>query len=76
VKEVTQTNEKPVLDQALERLTEEVRDGLRHGHFELTVVGEIVKGKKRGLTIKAGKSHRFTIPEEAIESPNQNCSDP
>ena len=67
MKEVIQTNEKPVLDQALERLTGEVRDGLRHGHFELTIIGEIVKGKKRGLTIKAGKSHRFTIPEEEIE---------
>jgi hypothetical protein len=26
-----------------------------------------VKGGKRGLTIKAGKNHRFTIPEEEIE---------
>jgi hypothetical protein len=67
VNELIPTNDKPVLDQALERLTREVRDGLRHGHFELTIVGEIVKGRKRGLTIKAGKSHRFTIPEEEIE---------
>jgi hypothetical protein len=58
---------KPALEQAMERLTREVCDGLRHGHFELTIVGEIVKGKKRGLIIKAGKSHRFTIPEEEIE---------
>ena len=65
--EVIPTNEKSVFDQVLERLTREVRDGLRHGHFELTIVGEIVKGRKRGLTIKAGKSHRFTIPEEEIE---------
>ncbi len=60
-------NNKPALDQALERLTREVRDGLRHGFFELTVACEIVKGGKRGLTIKAGKNHRFTIPEEEIE---------
>ena len=66
--EVIPTNSnKPVLGQAMERLAREVRDGLRHGHFELTVVGEIVKGRKRGLTIKAGKSHRFTIPAEEIE---------
>ncbi len=61
------TNNKSVLDEALERLTREVCDGLRHGHFELTIIGEIVKGRKRGLTIKAGKSHRFTIPQEEIE---------
>ena len=48
----------------MDRLTREVRDGLRHGFFEISVVCEIENGGKRGLTIKAGKSHRFTIPEE------------
>ncbi len=51
----------------MDRLTREVRDGLRHGFFELTVACEIVKGGKRGLTIKAGKNHRFIIPEEELE---------
>jgi len=51
----------------MERLTREVRDGLRHGFFELTVACEIVKGGKRGLIIKAGKNHRFTIPEDELE---------
>ena len=58
---------KPALAQAMDRLSREVRDGLRHGFFELTVACEIVKGGKRGLTIKAGKNHRFTIPEDEIE---------
>ena len=58
---------KPALEQALDRLTREIRDGLRHGFFEPSVACEIVNGGKRGLTIKAGKSHRFTIPEEEIE---------
>ena len=65
---MTPTNRnKPTLAQAMDRLSREVRDGLRHGFFELTVACEIVKGGKRGLTIKAGKNHRFTIPEEEIE---------
>ena len=65
---MTPTNSnKPTIDQAMDRLSREVRDGLRHGFFELTVACEIVKGGKRGLTIKAGKNHRFTIPEEEIE---------
>lgn len=65
---MTPTNSnKPTLAQAMDRLSREVRDGLRHGFFELTVACEIVKGGKRGLTIKAGKNHRFTIPEEEIE---------
>ncbi len=64
---VSTNGNKSALDQAMERLTREVRDGLRHGFFELTVACEIVKGGKRGLTIKAGKNHRFTIPEEELE---------
>lgn len=65
---MTPTNSnKPTIDQAMDRLSREVRDGLRHGFFELTVACEIVKGGKRGLTIKAGKNHRFTIPEEEIK---------
>jgi hypothetical protein len=68
VNNVVSTNGKnSTLEQAMQRLTREVRDGLRHGFFELTVACEIVKGGKRGLTIKAGKNHRFTIPEEEIE---------
>lgn len=53
----------------MDRLIREVRGGLRHGFFELTVACEIVKGGKgnRGLIIKAGKTHRFTIPKEEIE---------
>lgn len=51
----------------MDRLYKEVRDGLRHGFFELTVACEIVKGGKRALTIKAGKNHRFTISEGEIE---------
>jgi hypothetical protein len=56
-----------VVAEAMDRLRREIQDGLRHGFFELTVTCELVKGKKRGLTIKAGKNHRFTIPEEEIE---------
>ncbi len=62
------SSNKPALEQAMDRLSQEVRDGLRHGFFELTVSCEIVKGRKRGLTIKAGKNHRFTIPEEEVVS--------
>ena len=62
----TNSNE-PAIEQAMDRLNREVRDGLRHGFFELTVACEIAKGGKRRLTIKAGKNHRFTISEEEIE---------
>ena len=59
-------SKKTGLDKAMERLTQEVREGLRHGFFELTVTCDLMNGCKRRLTIKAGKNHRFTIPEEEI----------
>ncbi len=54
------------LSRALEKLEHEVLDGLRHGFFEYVVRCEIVKGQKRRLTIQAGRSHQFTIPEDDL----------
>jgi hypothetical protein len=61
----TNTN-KSQIDRARECLIRELDDGLRHGFFDLAVTCETVNGKKRRLTIKAGKNHRFMIPEEEI----------
>ena len=58
---------KSQLDRARDCLIREVDDGLRHGFFDLAVTCEMVNGKKRRLTIKAGKNHRFMIPQEEIE---------
>ncbi len=44
------------LNKALEKLTLEVQEGLRHGFFEYVVTCETVKDRKRRLLIKAGKS--------------------
>jgi hypothetical protein len=53
-------------EQAMDRLDREVRDGLKHGFFDLTVACEMVRGRKRRLIIKAGKSHVYTIPEDEL----------
>lgn len=60
------SNIKGALADALSKLTEEVRDGLRHGFFQFEVTCEVMKGRKRRLTIKAGKSHQFIIGEEEL----------
>ena len=54
------------LEMALLHLREVVLDGLRHGFFDYAITCEVVKGSKRRLTIKAGKSYQFTIPEEDL----------
>jgi len=62
--------DQPVLEhelrQALQKLESEVREGLGHGFFELSVSCEVIKGGKRRLTIKAGKSYQFVIPAQEL----------
>jgi hypothetical protein len=54
------------LREAFDRLQGLMVEGLRHGFFDYSVSCEIIQGQKRRLTIKAGKSHRFTIPEDEL----------
>ncbi|GAB2178318.1 hypothetical protein DLREEDagr8_38760 [Dongia sp. agr-C8] len=60
----------PQYQEALERLAQTFLDGLRHGHFRCTISSGIGKGNRRELVIEAGKSHRFTIPEEELPRGN------
>jgi hypothetical protein len=52
--------------EALDRLEGLVVEGLKHGFFEYSIACEIANGGKRQLVIRAGKSHKFTIPEEEL----------
>ena len=54
------------LREALDRLEGLVVDGLRHGFFDLSITCEVGNGGKRHLVIRAGKSHKFTIPEDEL----------
>jgi len=51
---------------ALDRIIEVVMDGLKHGHFRCAISSAIGKNNKRDFVIEAGKSHKFTIPEEDL----------
>jgi hypothetical protein len=57
---------KSMLAMALDKVIEVVRDGLGHGFFECKITAEVVQGRKRSLTIQAGKSHRFVIEESEL----------
>jgi hypothetical protein len=52
--------------EALDCLEQVVLDGLRHGHFRCAISSAIGKGNRRDLVIEAGKSHKFTIPEDEL----------
>jgi hypothetical protein len=56
----------PQCREALKRLIEVVQDGLRHGYFRCAISSDIGKNNRRELIIEAGKSHKFTIPEEEL----------
>ncbi len=54
------------LREALDQIGKIVLDGLSHGHFRATVSSAVGKGNRRELVIEAGKSHKFTIPEDEL----------
>jgi hypothetical protein len=49
--------------EAFDCLVQIVLDGL---HFRCVISSSIGKGNRRELVIEAGKSHKFTIPEEEL----------
>ena len=56
----------PQARDAINRLIDLVLEGLRHGHFRCAITSDIGKNNKRDLVIEAGKSHKFTIPEDDL----------
>ena len=54
-------------DKFMGALKREVVAGLKHGFFEYSVSSEIIKGKKRRVIFKAGKTHSFVIEPEHLE---------
>jgi hypothetical protein len=52
--------------EALDRLEGLVVDGLKHGFFDYSIACEVGNAGKRHLVIRAGKSHKFTIPSEEV----------
>ena len=52
--------------EALDRLEGLVVDGLKHGFFDYSIACEVANGGKRQLVIRAGKRHKFTIPEHEV----------
>lgn len=54
------------LGEALDTITDVVLDGLRHGHFRCAISSQIGNKKRREVVIEAGKSHKFTIPENEL----------
>jgi hypothetical protein len=56
----------PQLREAFDRIGQIVLDGLRHGHFRCAISSGIGKNNRRDLMIEAGKSYKFTIPEDEL----------
>jgi hypothetical protein len=52
--------------EALDRLETLIVDGLKHGFFDYSIICKVANGGKRELVIRAGKSHKFTIPEDEV----------
>lgn len=60
----TMPKESSQTGQALKKIENEVREGLRHGFFKITLECKVANGKQRDFVVKAGKHHRYLISEE------------
>ena len=56
----------PQFDRAMACLEQTILDGLDHGFFDCSITTEVVPGGKRQVMIRAGKSHKFIIPEDEL----------
>ncbi len=54
------------LREALDHLCGLVVDGLKHGFFDYSISCEVGNKGRRQLVIRAGKNHKFTIPEDDL----------
>jgi hypothetical protein len=54
------------LREALDRIEVLLVDGLRHGFFDCSITCEVGKERRRQLVVRAGKNHKFTIPEDDL----------
>ena len=52
--------------EALDRMEGLIIDGLKHGFFDYSIACETANGK-RHIVIQAGKSYKFTIPENELQ---------
>jgi len=52
--------------EALRHIEKVLTEGLRHGFFDCSITCEMTNGGKRQLVIRAGKSHKFNIPEDEL----------
>jgi hypothetical protein len=54
------------ISEALAHIEKVVLDGLKHGFFDCSISCDVGTGAKRHLLVRAGKSHKFVIPEEDL----------
>jgi hypothetical protein len=62
----TESGEGP-LQSARARLTAEIHEGLRHGHFKIGIMCDVVSAGRRALLVESGKTYRYLIAEADLQ---------
>jgi hypothetical protein len=60
------TGHRSQFNEALRHIEKIVTDGVCHGFFECSIACEMTNGGKRQIVVRAGKSHKFHIPENEL----------
>jgi hypothetical protein len=65
----TQVEHTNSLDKLKKRIINELQNGLNHGFFEIKIYGESTQNNtKKQITLKVGKTYKFTIPTDELEN--------
>jgi len=49
------------------KMLSDIFSGIKHGFFKCEIECETIQGKKRQITYKAGKSHKFVVSEDELK---------
>ncbi len=52
--------------QAMSKVDQLVIESIKHGHFKMTVKGQIGKGKRREVIVKTAREYKFNIPADEL----------
>lgn len=56
----------PEVASVLSFVERKIIDGIKHGHFDLTITCAMGNKKQRELLVKAGITDKFTIPADKV----------
>lgn len=60
------TGREHALSEVIGLIEKQIKAGAEHGFFELAVEGDVVRGDRRQITVRCGRSWRFVLRADEL----------